>query len=445
MKQQANLLVCGLVLTMDADNTVLAEGAVAIAGDTIVAVGQKDALLARYPEAEQLALSRGLVMPGLVNSHTHAAMACFRGLADDLPLMTWLHEYIFPVEAKLSAEMVHHSALFSMAEMIRSGTTSFCDMYLFSRQVARAAEQAGMRAWIGEVLYDFPSPCYGGLENGFALVEELFAEYRSHPLVSITVDPHAVYTCAPDLLCRLKKMAEKHNAPYVIHLSENRDEVAGCLQRYGRTPVNHLDALGILDHQVVAAHGVVLSAEEIELLARRGVRIAHCPESNMKLASGVAPVPALLAHGVVVGLGTDGAASNNDVDMFGEMDSAAKLHKVHTLDPTVMPAETVLGLATRGGAALLGAAARIGSLEPGKKADLIVLDLDKPHLTPMYNIPSHLVYAAKGSDVVHSVINGRVVMRHGRLLTLDEGELLEEMNGLSRQIAGLVRNRGGSP
>lgn len=441
MKQQANLLVCGQVLTMDAANTIIADGAVAIAGENIVEVGARKTLLARYPDAEQLGLDRGLVMPGLINSHTHAAMACFRGLADDLPLMTWLQEYIFPVEAGLSAEMVFHSALFSMAEMIRSGTTSFCDMYLFSRQVARAAEQAGMRAWIGEVLYDFPSPCYGGLENGFALVEELFAEYRNHPLISVTVDPHAVYTCAPELLGRLKQMAEKHNAHYVIHLSETRDEVAGCLARYGRTPVKHLEALGILDSQVVAAHGVVLDAEEIDLLARRGVRIAHCPESNMKLASGVAPIPELLAAGVVLGLGTDGAASNNDVDMFGEMDSAAKLHKVHRLDPTVMPADTVLRLATSGGAALLGATARIGSLEQGKKADLIVLDLDKPHLTPMYNIPSHLVYAARGSDVAHSVINGRVVMRHGRLLTLDEAALLEGMHVLAGTIVGQVRSR----
>lgn len=437
----ATMLVCGQVLTMDGNNTVIDNGAVAIAGDTIVEVGEKDLLLARHPGAELLRLDRGLVMPGLINSHTHAAMACFRGLADDLPLWTWLSEYIFPVEATLGAEMVYHSALLSMAEMIRSGTTSFCDMYLFSRQVAQAAAASGMRAWIGEVVYDFPSPCYGGVENGFALLEDLFAEYRHHPLISMTVDPHAVYTCAPELLTRLKRVAERHDALYVIHLSETRDEVAGCLERYGKTPVNHLEALGLLDSQVVAAHGVVLSPEEIDLLARRGVHLAHCPESNMKLASGVAPVPALLAAGVSVGLGTDGAASNNDVDMFGEMDFAAKLHKVHSLDPTVMPAETVLGLATLGGARLLGAETRIGSLEAGKKADLIVLDLDKPHLTPIYSLPSHLVYAARGSDVAHSLINGRVVMRHGRLLTLDEGELLARMNDMAREIAALVQNR----
>ncbi|MGV1098651.1 amidohydrolase [Thiovibrio sp. JS02] len=431
---EANLLVTGIVLSMDENNRVIEDGAVAVAGDTIVAVGPRAVLAGRYPDAERLGADYGLVMPGLVNTHTHAAMACFRGLADDLPLMTWLHDYIFPVEGKLTAEMVYHSSLLSMAEMIKSGTTCFCDMYLFAKEVARATADAGMRGWLGEVLYDFPSPNYGESGNGFAYVEELFAEYRNHPLISITVDPHAVYTCSPDLLTRLKRLAERHNAPYVIHLAETRDEVAGCLRQHGKTPVRHLDALGLLDGQVVADHCVVLDEEEIALLAERGVRVAHCPESNMKLASGVAPVPELLAAGVTVGLGTDGAASNNDVDMFGEMDTAAKLHKVHRLDPTVMSAETTLALATLGGAALLGAGDKIGSLAPGKKADLIVLDLDKPHLTPMYNIPSHLVYAARGSDVVHSVINGRVVMKERILLSLDEEAVLAKINEIGRGI-----------
>ena len=434
MTSDANLLVTGIVLTLDEKNSVIEDGAVAVAGDTIVAVGERKALVGSYPRAEQLGVGSGLVMPGLVNAHTHAAMACFRGLADDLPLMAWLTEYIFPVEGNLSAEMVYQSTLLSMAEMIKSGTTSFCDMYLFAKDVARAAADSGMRGWLGEVLYDFPSPNYGELENGFAYMEELFAEYRDHPLVSITVDPHAVYTCSPDLLSRLKRVAEKHNAPYVIHLSETGDEVAGCVKQHGKTPVMHLGALGLLDSQVIADHCVVLGEDEIALLAERGVKVVHCPESNMKLASGVAPVPELIAAGVTVGLGTDGAASNNDVDMFGEMDTAAKLHKVHRLDPTVMSAETTLSMATRGGARLLGAEAQIGSLAPGKKADLIVLDLNKPHLTPMYNIPSHLVYAARGSDVVHSVINGRVVMKNRRLMSLDEEAILARINEIGRGI-----------
>ncbi|MFZ5774301.1 MAG: amidohydrolase family protein [Thermodesulfobacteriota bacterium] len=438
---EVTLLVHGRVLTMDSQDAIIDHGAVAVAGDTIVAVGDYEVLAAQYPGAERLGLTNGLVMPGLVNTHTHAAMSCFRGLADDLPLMTWLTGYIFPAEARLTAEMVYHSTLLSCAEMIRSGTTSFCDMYLFAPEVARAAAESGMRGWIGEVLYDFPSPHYGPLDNGFAVVEELFAGYRNHPLITVTVDPHAVYTCSPDLLQRLKRVAERHDAPYVIHLSETRDEVAGCLERYGARPVAHLERLGLLDSQVVADHCVELTGEEIALLAERGVRVAHCPESNMKLASGVAPVPELLAAGAMVGLGTDGAASNNDVDLFGEMDSCAKLHKVHRLDPTVMPAATVLAMATRGGAAVLGAAERIGSLEKGKKADLIVLDLDQPHLTPLYNIPSHLVYAARGADVVHSVINGRVVMRDRRLATIDEKALLARMNELGREIGAMFGAR----
>ena len=443
MTEQVDLLVSGShLLPMESSGTVVPEGAVAISGDTLAAVGPTAELAARYPQAKRLHTPHGLIMPGLINTHTHAPMACFRGLADDLPLMTWLTEYIFPAEAKLTREIVYHATLLSLAEMIKSGTTSFCDMYLFAKEVAAATKLSGMRAWIGEVLYDFPSPNYGELQNGFAYVEEMFAEYRHDPLITITADPHAVYTCSPALLQRLKKVAEQHDALYVIHLSETKDEVAGCEKQYGTRPVGHLDALGVLDSRVVADHCVELTPGEIDLLAKRGVRVAHCPESNLKLASGIAPIPDLVAAGVTVGLGTDGAASNNDVDMFGEMDTAAKIHKVHRLDPTVMPAETVVHLATRGGAHVLGAEQKIGSLEVGKKADLIVLDLDQPHLTPRYHIPSHLVYAARGGDVVHSIINGQVVMQDRRLLTLDEQAILAKANEIAVQVQDIVARKG---
>jgi 5-methylthioadenosine/S-adenosylhomocysteine deaminase len=405
-----------------------------VQGDTIIECGPAELLREKYPDAELLLEEHGLVMPGLVNTHTHAAMACFRGLADDLPLMQWLQEYIFPVEAKLNSEMVYKSTLLSIAEMIKSGTTSFCDMYLFAKDVAQAAADTGMRAWIGEVLYDFPSPNYGELEAGFAYIDELFAMYKDHPLVSITVDPHAVYTCSPYLLKRLKSTAEKHDALYVIHLSETADEVKGCREQFGVTPAMHLKNLGLLDSRVVADHCVVLEQPEIDLLARHDVKVAHCPESNMKLASGVAPVPEMLDAGIAVGLGTDGSASNNDVDMFGEMNSGAKLHKAHRLDPTVMTAADTLAMATIGGARVLNAEKQIGSLEPGKKADLIVLDLNQPHLTPLYNIPSHLVYAARGADVIHSVINGEVVMQNRELKTIDEKKILAEMVNIGEMI-----------
>lgn len=422
---KAELILTGrYLLTMDAEQTMIEEGGVVIGGDTILAVGKAADLLNRYPRAEVVAEPHGLIMPGLVNVHTHAAMSLFRGLADDLPLMQWLQEYIFPVEATLTGELVYQGTLLSICEMIKSGTTSFCDMYLFADDVARAAAEAGFRAWIGEVLYDFPSPNYGELENGFAYTRELLARWRNHPLVTITVDPHAIYTCSPELLTRLGAMARDEGTLYVIHLAENAEEVQTCRERYGCTPVEHLESLGLLGPNVVADHCVMLSEGEIALLAQRGVKVAHCPESNLKLASGIAPVPEMLAAGITVGIGTDGSASNNDVDMFGEMNTAAKIQKIRRMDPTVMAADLTLRAATMGGATVLGAEGYIGSLEPGKKADCIVLDLDQPHLTPMYHPVSHLVYAARGGDVLHSVINGRLVMRNRQLLTLDEAAIL---------------------
>lgn len=431
----ADLLISGRYLYLqDQDKTIVKDGAVAILQDTIVETGIGSELAAKYPGAERLATEHGLIMPGLINTHTHAAMACFRGLADDLSLMQWLHEYIFPVEAKLTGDIVYQATLLSLAEMIKSGTTSFCDMYLFAKDVARAAQESGMRAWIGEVLHDFPSPNYGEIAAGYQYVEELFAMFSGHPLINITVTPHAVYTCSPELLINLKNIADKHDALYSIHLAENEEEMKVSRERHGASPVMHLENLGLLDGRVVADHCVMLTDEEIALLARREVKVAHCPESNMKLASGIAPVPRMLAAGLSVGLGTDGSASNNNVDMFGEMNSAAKLHKVNLLDPTTMPAETVLEMATTQGARVLAAESEIGSLEPGKKADLIVLDMNQPHLTPLFNIPSHMVYAARARDVVHSVINGSIVMRNRQLTTLDEKAILANMMILAEQI-----------
>lgn len=439
--EQADLLITGLWLLPTArQQDAIAGGGVAVAGDRIIAIGNAHDLAARYPEAERLHEEHGLIMPGLINTHTHAPMSCFRGLADDLPLMTWLQDHIFPAEAMLTPEIVYHSTLLSLAEMIKSGTTSFCDMYLFAREVARAAEESGMRAWIGEVLYDFPSPNYGALENGFAYVNELFAHYQGHPRIKITADPHSVYTCSPALLQRLGQVARERNCPYVIHLSENAAEVAACREQYGCTPVEHLENLELLHEQTLAVHCTILGNQEIETLARHGVKVALCPESNMKLASGAAPAVRMLKAGITLGLGTDGSASNNDVDMFGEMNTTAKLHKVVTMDPTAMNAETTLHTATLGGAACLQVESEIGTLAVGKKADIIVLDLNQPHLTPLYNIPSHLVYAARGADVIHSLINGRLVMRNRQLLTLDEEAILARMREIGRHIQP-TRNR----
>ncbi len=408
---------------------------VAITKDTIKEIGPE--LHKKYPDATHLNTPHGLIMPGLINTHTHAAMACFRGLADDLPLMEWLQNHIFPVEARLTGEMVYQSTLLSICEMIKSGTTSFNDMYLFAGDVARAVDESGMRAWLGEVLYDFPSPNYGELANGFVYTEDLFAAYKNNPLVTITVNPHSVYTCSPDLLQKLGDLAAEKDTLYHIHLSENQDEINTCKERYGVTPVLHLENLGLLNKKVVAAHCVAVDSEEIDILAERQVKVAHCPESNMKLASGVAPLVKMLEQGVVAGIGTDGSASNNDVDMFGEMNTVAKIHKVIQMDPTAMDATSTLHAATMGGARLLGADKQIGSLEVGKKADLIVLDMDQPHLTPVYNPVSHVVYTARGSDVLHCVINGRIVMEKRILTTLDENRILREVSELGRKVRGM--------
>lgn len=437
MTSPTQILLSGrYLLTMEEKRPLIEEGALLVEGDSIRALGTSTELRALYPEASRLHSAHGLIMPGLVNVHTHAAMALFRGLADDLPLMQWLNEYIFPVEATLTADMVHTGTLLSLCEMIRSGTTSFCDMYLFAGAVAQAVEEAGMRAWLGEALYDFPSPSYGELENGLALSKELFEQYREHPLINITAVAHAVYTCAPSLLKRVAHMAAKENLPLAIHLAENEEEDRSCRKRYGLSPIQHLDRLGVLGPNLVAAHCVMLDEEEIALLAKRGVKVAHCPQSNMKLGAGIAPADALLAAGVCVGLGTDGSASNNTVDMFAEMNCMAKIHKARRRDPLPITARQALYCATLGGATVLGAQQAIGSLAAGKKADCIVIDLNQPHLTPLYNPVSHLVYAVKGSDVLHSMVNGRLLMQDRKLLTLDEAAILKKANALAAVIAG---------
>lgn len=431
----ADLLITnGLVLTLDSQLRMIPAGAVAIRADRIVAVGKADEVAAGKP-GRVIDARGGIIMPGLVNTHTHAAMTLFRGLADDLPLMTWLNDHIFPAEAAMDSHKVYCGSLLACAEMIRSGTTTFCDMYLFEDAVARAARKAGMRAVIGEVLFDFTSPNYGSPSQGLAYTEALIEAYQGDPLITIAVEPHSPYLCAPEVLTQAFALAGQHGIPMVIHLAETAAEVTTIRERYGRTPAEHLEALGVLAPNVLACHCVALTDHDIELLKRRDVKVSHNPESNMKLASGVAPVPQLLEAGVCVGLGTDGAASNNNLDLFLEMDTAAKLHKVHRLDPTVLDAGTVLRMATIDAARALGLSDRIGSLEPGKQADVIILDTHQPHLVPMYHPVSQLVYAARGSDVETVVINGRIVMEHGRILTFDVEQAMEEVKRIAAQIA----------
>jgi 5-methylthioadenosine/S-adenosylhomocysteine deaminase len=427
------LIKNGTIITMGPKNSLIVNGIIGINGDSISYIGQKEN--ATLNNAKRVIDAQGgIIMPGLVNGHTHAAMTLFRGLADDLPLMEWLNNYIFPAESKIDSGFVYTGTLLACAEMILSGTTTFCDMYLFEGDAVNACREAGMRSLMGEVLYDFNSPNYGSLENGFRYTEWLISRWQDDPVISIAVEPHSLFTCSPKLLLEANELALRHQAPLIIHLAETEDESKYVEKTFGKRPVDHLNELGILGPHLIACHCVHLNSEEIKLLSDKGVRVIHNPESNMKLSSGIAPVNEMILSGIKVGIGTDGCASNNDLDLMSEMDTAAKLHKIKTMEPTAMDALTVLKMATIEGAKALGMDNRIGSLEVGKKADLIIIDINKPHLTPMYNPYSHIVYSARGSDVVHSIINGRLVMYERELLTIDIQSLMEKANSLSKRF-----------
>jgi len=427
------LIKNGSILTMDDQNSVIENGFLSICGDSISKIGSD------YENERQakkiIDANGGLILPGLLNSHTHAAMCLFRGLADDIPLMKWLNNYIFPVESRMDANFVFTGSMLACAEMIMSGTTTFCDMYLFEEEVAKAAREAGMRCLVGEVLYDFPSPNYGPIEQGFEYTESLIKNWQNDPLISIAVEPHSLFTCSPDLLTAANEMALRHNVPLILHVAETIPELKEINEKYGMGAVEHLQSLDILGPHLIAAHCVHMDEKDINIFADYAVKVVHNPESNMKLASGIAPIPEMLSKGVTVGLGTDGCASNNNLDLFTEMDMAAKLHKIRSMDPTVLDAVTVLKMATIEGAKALGLENITGSLEPGKKADIIVLNTNRPHLTPMYNPYSHLVYSAKGSDVSHSIINGQLIMENRKLLTMD----LDMIMARAREKAAQIR------
>ena len=428
----STLITGDVVLTMDPQESVFEPGGVLVKGSHVAWVGPADKA-PREPD-RTIDAGRAIILPGLVNAHTHLAMTVFRGLADDLPLDVWLTEHIFPAEQKLTGQMVYQGARLAAAEMILGGTTCCHDMYLFSREVGPALDQAGIRALIGEVLYDFPSPSYGPIQAGFEYTRALIDEYSAHPRIKVAVQPHAVYTCSPDLLAKVAELADEKDVPVVIHLSETKREVDDCLDKYGKTPVWHLEEVGLLNRRLLVAHAVVLDDIEIALLAKKDVKVAHCPQSNLKLASGMARVADLVAAGVIVGIGTDGPASNNDLDMFEETRTAALLTKGKSLDPTLIPAAKALEMATIDGARALGLGEVTGSLETGKRADLVAIDIDRPHLTPMYDPVSHLVYAAKAADVTLTMVDGRVLMQDRRLLDMDLDEIIAQAREIAEQI-----------
>ncbi|HNY66682.1 MAG TPA: amidohydrolase [Deltaproteobacteria bacterium] len=375
-----------------------------------------------------------IVMPGLINTHTHATMTLFRGFADDLPLMAWLQDYIFPAEAKfVDREFVYIGTLLAAWEMTRSGTTAFCDGYFYEDQVGRAAKEVGIRAWLGEGILQFPSPSLADPKKTIEHSRRFISRWLDDDLVRPTVFPHAVYTCTPELLRDAYALAEEFDLIYQIHVSETAAEVSQAKERFGMTPVTLLDSLGCLSPRTLAAHCVAVDEGEIRLLAQRGVNVAHNAESNMKLASGIAPVPEMIAAGVNVTIGTDGCASNNNLDMLTEISTVAKLHKIKTMDPTVLDECTALTLMTENAAQALRLDA--GRLEEGKLADIITLDGHAPNLVPVYNPVSHVVYAASGSNVKDVVVNGRVVVRDFVSLTVDEEALIRECRKIQERVS----------
>jgi 5-methylthioadenosine/S-adenosylhomocysteine deaminase len=439
------LVTGGTVVTMDADFRVIESGAVAVRADRIVATGPAAEVAARYVAAKTLDARGGIVMPGLVNAHTHVPMTLMRGLADDVELMVWLTKYIWPAEnALVDPEFVRWGTRLAAWEMIRSGTTTFADMYFYEDQVAEATKEAGLRGFCSATVMDIPVPGLPNAEEGLRQAEAFLKRWSGDPLIVPALGPHAAYTVGPETLLRVKALADRYHAPLNIHAAESPSEMAMVKEKYGATTVHHLDRIGFLGPNVTLAHAIWLTDAEIALLAKHGVGTAHCPSSNTKLASGVSPVPKLRRAGVRAGLGTDGPASNNDLDMFEEIDLALKLQKITTGLPGVLTARDGVELATMGSARALHLEKEIGSLQPGKRADLIVVATDSPSAQPMYDVYSHLAYALKGTDVVATVVNGRVLMEDRRLLTLDTAQIASKAREYKGRIAAhLAAVRGG--
>jgi 5-methylthioadenosine/S-adenosylhomocysteine deaminase len=427
------LIINSTILPLSHKEAELIEkGFISIKDGAITALGPMTDLPDSSKAPKTIDASGHLAMPGLVNTHTHAPMSLFRGLADDLPLMTWLNEHIFPAETKsVNREMVYWCSKLAAAEMILAGTTTVADGYFLEDSVAEAFTDCGIRSVVALGVIDFPAPGVPDPAQNVEAAAHFIDRWQGkNKLVTPAIFCHSPYTCSPGTLKRAKETARQKNARLFIHLAETKTEVEQMQEQHNTTPVRYLDSIGILDNDTVCIHCVWLDEEEIEILAKNGAKVSTCPQSNMKLGSGIAPLKKMLAAGISVGLGTDGCASNNTLDLFSEMDLCAKLHKVKDLDPTALPAKAVLEMATLGGARVLGLEKDIGSLEPGKKADIILLNLMQPHLQPFYH-PDLLVYAASGADVSTVIINGKIVMQDRHILTQDINETMEKVRELA--------------
>ena len=425
------------VLKMDSGLTVVDDGAIAVAAGKVLDVGHAQDILREYSSATVLGGPGTIAFPGLVNTHTHSPMVYFRGLADDIPLKEWLEKHIWPAEQKwLSPGFVSDAVELACLEMLKSGITAFNDMYFYGNEIAAASRKMGMRAFVGAGIVDFPTGTGSGAEDYFTNAESLITSWKGDDLIMPCIAPHSIYACGPDTLKKAKNMSERFEVPLHIHLSETEWEVGQVKNLYGKRPVEYLDSIGFLDKTVLAAHCVWVDDREIRLLGKKKVNVSHCMESNLKLASGFAPVTTMLAEGIKVTFGTDGAASNNDLNLLSEMSTTAKVHKALASNPTVLDARTVLLMATRWGAEALGLGEISGSIEEGKDADIVIADINKPHLVPIYDVYSHIVYSMNAADIDTVVIRGRVAVRDRCLTAADESEILAKAIEWGKKIKG---------
>jgi 5-methylthioadenosine/S-adenosylhomocysteine deaminase len=436
-RQDVDLVVRGgIVVTMDGARTIVQDGGVAVRGDSILAVGPRAEIDAKYKGAKTIDAHGALILPGFINGHTHVPMTLFRGLHDDVTLHDWLYKYIFPAEAKnVNEDFVRWGTRLAAAEQIRAGVTTFADMYYFEDAVAEETKAAGMRGVLGETFIDFPAPNNKTNSEMLAYTEKFLKRWQGDPLIHAAPAPHSIYTCSKKTIQDAAELANKYHAPLLMHVAEMKKEWEDSEKANGMSPVEYLEKIGVLAPNLVAAHCIFVDGADRKLLAERGVGCVHNPSSNMMIASGVAPVPEMRAAGVAVGLGTDGpAGSNNDLDLMEEIDLAAKLAKISKMNPLALSAKDVVAMATIDGARALHMEKEIGSLEAGKKADLILISLDEPNAVPMYDVYAQIAYSLKGSDVETVVIGGRVVMRDHKLLTVDEPAVLQKAREYGKSV-----------
>ena len=431
------------IVTMDAQRRVIENGAIAIRADRIVAAGTRAEIDRNWQPKRRIDRPGAILTPGLINTHTHAAMSLFRGIANDVKLEDWLNNYIFPAEAKnVTPDFVRWGTRLASLEMLLSGTTTFTDMYYYEDIVAEAAKEAGIRGVLGETIIRFPVADAKTPEDGLKYAEKFLVRFKGDPLIVAAVAPHAPYTNTDETLKAARALANKYNAPIIIHLSETKKENDDMQASRHMSPTEMLNSLGVFNGRTVAAHCVWLSDRDMTILKSHNVGVAHNPSSNMMLASGTAPVVDLLRRGIAVGLGTDGpAGSNNDFDLMEEMDLAAKLQKLVRKDPEALSAKQSFEMATIGGARVLGMEKEIGSLESGKRADVIAIDIDAPNAVPMYDVYSQLVYALKGSNVIDVIVNGREVVRDKHCLTLDQPAIIAKAREYGAKAAASVKQK----